>query len=806
MPYLPSMTEHEVSMRELFVTPKIVYKGQKQIRCFADFLESDGKRCKHIFLVGEPGSGKSTFIQYFALQWSKLHLLPSRDCSGDYHLEDGFQDEETLRTIEFLFYISLRDANHYCSYERIIQDQLLQHIYTPGEQKRACCIVQSVLESPTTCIASDGLDEWTHPTQGLCHCPSKIKGRTPVICQPHSATIVTTSRPWRLTQLPPMESKIEKRMDIEGTGNVDELGMKIVNVLNKEADEQLDYTTFIQCVEEQNVKHLLQTPILLLQLVCLFFDGKGIPNSQCKIYASIIDMLIGRKSQQHLQGRPVHQTTLQVFCDMMNIRKHWNHFIDIAKVAFEQLFPKHGHAAVLFNSTSCNLSEESKTFARECGLLTEKKSKSFSSRLSHLSFTHKSFQEFFAAIFLSEHEELFETVIEPRYQPCGNDEYRICMNDLKQIFLFIAGVSAKLAEKVSILMNSHLATLDLEELSYEFSSFFMMHPPSRDLTRLMASGLREADSNGLHDIKLCLHYVNLWMSTGENVDRCRRLLLMNKAQLVSLSVQCSNFRNKEEHVNLNVFTDVVSIQTCTQLRHLTLRQVDLGEHGLVLPDNITHVKLYNVTMNRGLSVQHYTHLQHLTLWGIKFDDDVPQLPISITHLALIDVTMTVGLSVQHYTQLQHLTLWDIKFDNDFPQLPISITHIELNNVTMTGGLSVQHFKQLQHLRLEDMKFDDDFPQLPNSITNIELKWVTLPVRGVLGLLEHLENLPHAVACELNACAVEPYSEHEQVEHRLKTSTSLQLDGYNGELEYVIRKPQRFIRKTGGLKFKCWKNE
>jgi len=248
------MSEHEVSMRELFVTPKIVYKDQKQtenrsneekvIRCFADFLESEGKRCKHIFLVGEPGSGKSTFIQYFALQWSKLHLLPSPDCSGDCHLEDSFQDEETLRTIEFLFYISLRDANHYCSYEDIIQDQLLQHIYTPSEQERACRIVQSVLESPTTCIASDGLDEWAHPTQGSCRCPSKLKGRTPVICQPHSATIVTTSRPWRLAQLPPIDSKIEKRMDIEGTGNVDELGEKIVNVLNKETDEQLDYTTF----------------------------------------------------------------------------------------------------------------------------------------------------------------------------------------------------------------------------------------------------------------------------------------------------------------------------------------------------------------------------------------------------------------------------------------------------------------------------------------------------------------------------------------------------------------------------------
>jgi len=878
------MPEHEVSMHDLFVSPNIVIKDLKhaensnskeiQIRSFSDFFINDGHHCKNIFLVGEPGSGKSTFIQYFALQWSKLHLLPSpADCRGDCHREDGFQDQKTLSQIKFLFYLSLRDANLYCSYKDIIQDQLLQHIYSTAEQEQACRIVQSVLESPTTCIASDGLDEWAHPIQGSCRCLSKVKGRTPVICQPHSATIVTTSRPWRLAQLPPMDSKIEKRMDIEGTGNVDELGKKIVNVLNKEADEQLDFSQFRQCVRKQRVEHLLQTPILLLQLVCLFFDGKGIPNSRCKIYASIIDILIGRQSKQHLEGGYVTKTMLQVFSDKMNIRTFWKHFIDIAKVAFEQLFPKQGHAAVVFNSNSCNLSKESKTFALECGLLTEKKSKSFSARSSHLSFTHKSFQEFFAAIYFSEHEELFETVIEPRYQPNSEDEFRTCMNDLEQIFVFMAGINAKLAEKLSILMNSHLATIDVDRLLESFS-------PSFKLTQLVASGLREADSNCRHDIKLCLHYIDFHVDTSDDVDMYRRLLSMNKAQLVLLSVSCYGFKNDDGakvHVNLNVFTDVVSIQTCTQLRHLTLDHADLGEHRLVLPDNITHVNLYNVTMTGGLSVQHCTQLQHLTLgftdlgehglvlpdsithfklhnvtmterltvqpctqlqhlrlWRMKFNDHFPQLPISITHIELYNVTITGGLSVQHCTQLQHLLIHDMKFDDHFPQLPISITHIELSDVIMTGGLSVQHYTQLQHLALQYMKFDDDFPQLPisithlkltvvtmngrlkvqhytqlqhlalelmkfdndfpqlpNSITNIKLHRVTMQVRGVLELLEQLENLPHAVTCELDYCRVEPSSEHGQVEHRLKTSTSLQFDGYEN-------------KKYDTMFFKCWK--
>jgi len=759
-------------MHELFVSPKIVLKDKKQaanrnseetkIRSFADFLRTEVSGCKRIYLVGEPGSGKSTFLHFLALKWSEQHIQPSSvDCRGDRPRDDGFQDRETLQQIDFLFFVSLRDANHYCRYEEIIRDQLLKNIYTQAsEQEQADRVIRSVLESPTTCIASDGLDEWAHPTHGSCHCHPTMKGRTPSTCQTVLATIVTSSRPWRLAQLPPNDSMIEKRMDIEGTGSVEELGKKIVNVLNKKAEEEngehqvLDFSKFKQCVREQNVAHLLHTPILLLQLVCLFFDGKGIPNSRCKIYASIINMLIGRQSKQHLEGGSVQQTRLQVFSDMINIRNVWNHFIDTAKVAFEQLFPKQGHAAVVFNRNSCNLSEKNKTFALECGLLTEKKSKSLSSRSSHLSFTHKSFQEFFAAVYLSEHEELFETVIEPRYQPHGVDEFRTCMNDLQQVFVFMAGINAKLAERMSILMNHRLANMGLEELSGRFSL-------SRALTCLMASGLREADNNDLRDINLCLHYMELQVKTSDDLDIYQRLISMNKAQLVSLSVAADHILDDDEKFNnflsiptctklqhlsiLDVnFGDVtmtggLSVQHCRQLQLLSLICVNLGEHGLVLPDNITHIELYNVTMTGGLSVHHCTQLQHLTLRKVDLGEHELVLPVNITHIDLHMVSMTGGLSVQHCTKLQHLSLAGVYLGEHELVLPDNITHIELYKVTMTGGLSVQHCTKLQHLSLAGVNLGEHELVLPDNFTHIELYNVTMT--GGLSV-QHCTKLQH----------------------------------------------------------------
>jgi len=164
------MSEHEVSMHDLFVSPKIVIKDPKhaenrnskakEIRRFSDFFTNDGHRCKNIFLVGEPGSGKSTFIQYFALQWSKLHLLPSPDCSGDCHRGDGFQDQETLSQIEFLFYLSLRDAMITTAVIKTLFKINCYGIYTPRSNKntpgvlfRVCWSLRLHVSHPTALMS-----------------------------------------------------------------------------------------------------------------------------------------------------------------------------------------------------------------------------------------------------------------------------------------------------------------------------------------------------------------------------------------------------------------------------------------------------------------------------------------------------------------------------------------------------------------------------------------------------------------------------------------------------------------------------
>jgi len=236
-------------------------------------------------------------------------------------------------------------------------------------------------------------------------------------------------------------------------------------------------------------------------------------------------------------------------------------------------------------------------------------------------------------------------------------------------------------------MNSHLGTMSLKDISENYS-------PSQNLTRLVTSGLQEADYNGLLDIKLCLHYMHFRVKSSDDCDLYQRLISMNKIHLVVLSVVIDyDYVDKDDDhkVKLNNFiNEVIPVHVCTQLRHLTLHRVDLGAHKLVLPDNITHIILRKVNMNGGLSVQHCTQLQHLALANLDLSEHELVLPDYLTHIDMHKVAMTGGLSIQHCTQLQDLELAYSDLGEHELVLPDNLTHIDMINLAMTGGLSVQH--------------------------------------------------------------------------------------------------------------------
>ena len=816
MPFIPSMQEYEVPMRQLYVAPKIVEKDDKnnsevRINTFTDFLMKDGCLCKNIFLVGEPGTGKSTFTQNLALQWSELQLHSGSvagDTVGD--SDADFQDKYILDMIDILFHVSLRDANGLCSYVDIIRDQLLVHIYNQADLGQAIKLVQSLLECPTSCILSDGLDEWSHPEHGKCSCPSNVKGRTPVICQPHSAMTITTSRPWRMSQCPPKESKVEKRIAIEGTGSVESLGEKVVSILNERSGKHERFSEIKECVQEKGVAHLLTIPILLLQIVCLIFDGKEVSNSQSNIYASIFDMLMGRKPQEHPTNRTCCVPTFVIFADKKNVIRYWKYFTEIAKLAFEQLFPQQGHSSVVFNSNTCHLDDEVKGFALKYGILSEKKSNALSCRSSNLTFIHKSFQEFLTAVHLSLNEDLLKNLVDSRYFCPDSNSFNDYLSDLSQIFIFMCGLNKHIAELMSLHMNALASQLnyenadwcdqynaigydvvgddfladvsvddinddygefvnveknalydvgdfyknDVNELivdsdasgagddwpDYDFEVNDMYDFPFQTLTSLLKEGLTEADNNEINDFCPTLHYVEDSIQTNHDLVICSRLLDINKKQVIYLCIRNSN--------RLNVGSGVIShLLNFRRLKHLQLHEINLHDE-LQLPESVSDVTLDKVTVRKGLALEQCTMLKHLTLKHVNLADHGLKLPGSVSNIDLVHVNVQGGLTfekcpelkkitirysniqvcnngdIENCIQLQQLKMEHVDLDNKLI-IPNSVLHINLNNVKLSNGISLDTCIGLKYLTLQHVDLGGVDLQLPSSILRVELANTTL---------------------------------------------------------------------------------
>jgi len=378
-------------------------------------------------------------------------------------------------------------------------------------------------------------------------------------------------------------------------------------------------------------------------------------------------------------------------------------------------------------------------------------------------------QEFFAAVYLCENKDQFERIIVPRYQTQCTHAYKVCIKELSQAFIFLCGLDVKLADKMSDLMNNQLRISIIEP-----GEFIGTEVDVFGLTSLVMQGVEEADNNDFPDVCLCMRYISLYVDNSQIM--CNRLIQMNQLQLVSLTLKPNALAN-------NVYLKGVALQHCPQLQQLMIYDAHLGNHELLLPVNIRRIALFDVTMTT-LVLQRCTQLKKLVLCRVQLG--TLMLPDNITHVVLIDVTcssklskklrlttvnlvdqelrlpdnitsvdlynvnLTAGFILQHCKQLQELTLGEANFGNQQLLLPASITNINMYAVIWTTGLSLQHCKRLQKLKLHGVDLSDHELVLPDNITSINVDYVTFAENLLprhCSQLQKLE-LQHVNRCDL----------------------------------------------------------
>ncbi|XP_053408752.1 uncharacterized protein LOC123561885 isoform X1 [Mercenaria mercenaria] len=273
----PERTDTVIS--QLYVDPYLEIepreKGNTQektrVSSYTEVFEKDGKPLKLIYLIGEAGSGKSTFCIDMIHKWCLAHS------------EQRTQESENvqfMKKFKYLFYIYLRHNMDADRIETMIRNHYENDVLEPILTK----------ESGDCLILLDGLDEWTATEQQRTVSQFQTKG-LPIRDLRKKYTVITTSRPWKFESLSIKSTENNQTLRLRGVFDVDEMARKTVNELNEmfrmsknKADFDKDFS---KCSFEDDMKRM---PMVIQQLVCLWFDGKLKQFGKSEIYSNMISL------------------------------------------------------------------------------------------------------------------------------------------------------------------------------------------------------------------------------------------------------------------------------------------------------------------------------------------------------------------------------------------------------------------------------------------------------------------------------------------------------------------------------------
>ncbi|XP_052805216.1 uncharacterized protein LOC128234762 isoform X1 [Mya arenaria] len=637
--------------------------------------------------------------------------------------DDLLQDEDTLRDIEFMFHIKLRDCGETCELSDMIRDQLINIIYSPEERAAGYDTMIGVLSNRKCVVIADGLDEWSHPTETKCPCPIEDQV-IPHIWQTSDTTVLITSRPWRMSQNRIKDTKIGKYLEIKGVASTPLLVQKTLVCLNEKVAEEKSCYDFIQFVARRRLARLLSVPIIVLLLVCLWFEGVHESFSLCDIYACMMDMMFGRKSLPVLSVSPECTPLLQCFKQTKHVRNYYNIVLKLAQLAFEKLYSRDRKSSLVFRNVDC-LTQEELLFVLKSGLMRETKSQSLTRQSSSFSFIHTTVQEFLAAVHIAHHTEQFQRVLKPNYYEAvqkylasGNRLKDISMPDVSQVFIYMCGLNSDVAQDMSAMMSTAVMEQRDDENMYMYNDWV------NAVQEALCSGYREAKANNVPNIQLHLMYIRINYASTD-LSTLKTLISMNKSQLSRIYIQ----RHQEE-----------------------ISEEELQDVFISSKDTLTRVEMFSRAGQYDLSA--CSRLQYFEIQGSEISN------ITINTSSLVVLNLSIVSEKVERSILQTLE------QNCEQLMKFKIGHFSNISLLCKTLLQLNHLKQLY---IWNTTLGDHPLLLPPSVTDVTLDCVTMSARC---LRELVENCSHTVKCCIYHCTVEPIKEYENIKRNTQSSKNI----------------------------------
>ncbi|KAH3771103.1 hypothetical protein DPMN_172405 [Dreissena polymorpha] len=269
--------------------PKIVHmcedngvfkKTERHVTQYKDVFFKDDKVNPRIFLQGEAGSGKTTFLAKLALEWCReSHVSSALDNSLLL-----FNDVDVVQSFVFVFHITLRNSVKQFDVYTLIIEQIINSIYSSQEDReKAYKLLNEIMKRERCLVLLDGLDEWTGP--GDHH------NLPTLVVEQSQCVLLFSTRPWKLTVVKIMHLDRYTSVHLEGINKPYEFSRIILSCLVDKDELELKYSAFEQYIEKQELGELLSSPMMLSAIVCSYAEGIELKGSKCEIYTLLVESL-----------------------------------------------------------------------------------------------------------------------------------------------------------------------------------------------------------------------------------------------------------------------------------------------------------------------------------------------------------------------------------------------------------------------------------------------------------------------------------------------------------------------------------
>ncbi|XP_060601152.1 uncharacterized protein LOC132754529 [Ruditapes philippinarum] len=693
-------------------------------------------------------------------------------------------DIDCIQGFDFLFLVLLRDSNDLCSIDDLIFKNIVSNLGL--EEKPSEDFLLKILKNEKCLVVLDGLDEWIHPEKECHRSPKSIPHRN----DREKCTILTTTRPWKLGVLNLNSCQIGKKVELTKLSydSAVTLTERILQRLKSHPNKgalQRDVTEFISGIKSRENNELTSVPLLLIYTICLWCDGVQIGNSKCELYINIVELLLSRTIQKH--------GDLQQFCvlsdsdipeclaEYENGMKYYTLLTCLGKLAYYTLINKTRENTLVFDGSVARkyITPDEMKFILHSGMLSESTTKTLTKKFSKVSFSHKTVQEFFAAIFISSQSDAQKTVVEK----CRNVQDIL---DMSKICEFISGMNA---DRMCEISNDLMSVINEDEKTRDYRTRtgledYMYNTPLYNIQKMFMSCLQEMPES--ENIQLQDFFI------GEDTvdsELLQRLLKQNKTNIKSLHIDIDDTSSSlREIIDLFSLTDLSHIQKLcysgswkkeaeiTRMLFPSLQYVTLSWGTWINDEENLSENLARVQNLQYLYIEDFT-LSHKILETF-YNFISAQKSMKELTLKWLDCKehgrhdcKRLNLDLSQHSTLSKLDLSELP-----GRLQLNITTPSLVNVTLSC-----------------INLDDESSLLLSrdmlNIERVELVLIEMSAESLQKFMTVLKNLPQSVTVKM--IAITPETEYDRVRENIRSSQTFHViqDGWGG-FEFKTIKPSK----------------